>query len=420
MGSNRVYIIDTGNDPKAPSIYKVIEPEEINNLDCTALHTTHCLPTGEIMISSMGDKNGNAKGDFVLIDGKTYKPIGTWVKGNKVPKFGYDFWYQPYYDIMVSSEWGTPNVFKKGFTPADAVSKDYGRSLNIFSWSKRELIQSIDLGAEGIAPLEVRFLHNPLQKQGFVGCAVNATVFRFYLDGDGKIKTEKVIKIPPKKVTGWVDDYIQGMMKVNFSIIVVDICFFLIGMVTDIILSLDDKYLYLSNWLHGDVRQYDITDPQNPKLTGQVFLGGMIVNDSKVKVIEDQELSAPPEPVYVKNRRLYGAPQMLQLSLDGKRLYATSSLFTPWDKQFYPDTLEQGATMVKLDVDVENGGLSLDEEFLVDFGKAPGGPLLAHEMRLEKRKIILNKIVTVFFADILVVIALQIFGWPTKFYENVK
>ena len=32
-----------------------------------------------------------------------------------------------------------------------------------------------------------------------------------------------------------------------------------------------------------------------------------------------------------------GAPQMLQLSLDGKRLYVTTSLFSPWDKQFYPD-----------------------------------------------------------------------------------
>lgn len=40
------------------------------------------------------------------------------------------------------------------------------------------------------------------------------------------------------------------------------------GMITDILVSLDDKYLYFSNWLHGDVRQYDITDRSNPKLTG--------------------------------------------------------------------------------------------------------------------------------------------------------
>lgn len=34
--------------------------------------------------------------------------LGTWVQGDNVPKFGYDFWYQPYFDVMVSSEWGEP------------------------------------------------------------------------------------------------------------------------------------------------------------------------------------------------------------------------------------------------------------------------------------------------------------------------
>jgi len=47
-----------------------------------------------------------------------------------------------------------------------------------------------------------------------------------------------------------------------------------------------------------------------------------------------------PEPVYIKGRRLYGSPQMLQLSLDGKRLYITTSLFTPWDKQFDPEAVK--------------------------------------------------------------------------------
>lgn len=108
-------------------------------------------------------------------------------------------------------------------------------------------------------------------------------------------------------------------------------------MITDILLSLDDKYLYFNNWLHGDVRQYDISDRKKPRLVGQVFLGGSILSDSKIQVIEDQELSSQPDPVVVKGRRLYGSPQMLQLSLDGRRLYVTTSIFKPWDKQFYPD-----------------------------------------------------------------------------------
>ena len=45
-----------------------------------------------------------------------------------------------------------------------------------------------------------------------------------------------------------------------------------VGLITDVLVSLDDKYLYFSNWLHGDVRQYDITDRANPKLVGQVSI----------------------------------------------------------------------------------------------------------------------------------------------------
>jgi len=61
-------------------------------------------------------------------------------------------------------------------------------------------------------------------------------------------------------------------------------------MITDILISMDDRFLYFSNFLHGDVRQYDISDPQKPRLTGQVFLGGSIQSDGPVKVVRDPEL----------------------------------------------------------------------------------------------------------------------------------
>ena len=59
---------------------------------------------------------------------------------------------------------------------------------------------------------------------------------------------------------------------------------FFLGLITDIIVSMDDKYVYFSNWLHGDIRQYDITDTRNPKLVGQVFIGGSICKGDGVKV----------------------------------------------------------------------------------------------------------------------------------------
>ncbi len=49
-----------------------------------------------------------------------------------------------------------------------------------------------------------------------------------------------------------------------------------------ILISMDDKYLYLNNWLHGDMRQYDISDPHKPVLTGQVFMGGLLGKAPKV------------------------------------------------------------------------------------------------------------------------------------------
>jgi hypothetical protein len=39
--------------------------------------------------------------------------------------------------------------------------------------------------------------------------------------------------------------------------------------IIDIILSMDDKYLYFSNWVHGDIRQYDITDRRYVSTTSQ-------------------------------------------------------------------------------------------------------------------------------------------------------
>ena len=48
------------------------------------------------------------------------------------------------------------------------------------------------------------------------------------------------------------------------------------GLIKDLVLSMDDGFLYFSNWLHGDLRQYDVSDPASPKLTGQLWLGGVL------------------------------------------------------------------------------------------------------------------------------------------------
>lgn len=267
--SNNVYIVDVGKDPRKPEMHKQINGSVLLDNDVSTPHTAHCLADGNIMISTMGDRNDNGKGDFILFD-SNFDCIGTWTKGSEKAQFGYDFWYQPKFDIMVASEWAAPKLFKRGFEFSDVT--DYGRTLNFYKWSERKLIQKISLGDDGIAPLEIRFLHNPNECQGYVGCALMSNLFWFHKKPDSdEYVVEKVVDIPAKKVDNWVAPELNGLMG-------------------DIVISMDDKYLYCNNWLHGDVRQYDISDRAHPKLTGQVFLGGISVSDSGVKVTEDKEL----------------------------------------------------------------------------------------------------------------------------------
>jgi len=364
LGSDRVYIVDVKTDPLKPKLDKVIEPWEVHKFGVSTPHTTHCLADGNVMISTLGDgPEKNGKGSFILLDGETFKPVGTWPASDKdCTPFGYDFWYQPYHNVMISTEWGHPKCFMNGLDLKDVEGGSYGTHLNVYDWKEKRLIQKIDLGMEGVMPLEIRFLHDPKATEGFVGSALFAKMFRFYRKDDGEWAAEKVIDVPGKGVEGWILPEMPGVM-------------------TDIIISMDDKYLYFSNWLHGDIRQYDITDTRNPKLTGQLFLGGSVQRGGPITVVKDQELSVQPDVRFANGKRIEGAPQMLQLSLDGKRLYVTTSLFAPWDKQFYPNMCKKGSMMFKINVDTKNGGLQLDNDFLVDFGQEPEGPVLAHEIR---------------------------------------
>ena len=356
--SDRIYVFDTSDQTKL-KLFAVIEPNQLWEKRVGAPHTVHCLADGNVMISCMGDEKSNNKGSFILIDGETFKVKDLWNK--EYAKFNYDFWYQPRHNVLISSEWGAPSAFRKGFDLNDVNQKKYGNSLNVWNWETRELIQTINLGDEGIMPLEIRFLHNPDSAEGFVGCALSSNIFRFFKN-DQIWKAEKVISIPKKKVENWILDEMPGI-------------------ITDILISLDDRYLFISNWVHGDIRQYDISNTAKPKLVGQIFIGGSICIESKVIVKKDQELTSQPKRLIVKSKPIYGGPQMIQLSLDGKRLYVTNSLLSAWDKQFYPEIVKNGSTMLLVNVDNEKGGLSIDHSFLVDFGQAPDGPVLAHEMR---------------------------------------
>ena len=342
LKSSRIHIVDV-QDPRYPKLHKVIEPQEIaEKTNLSAPHTVHCLPDGRIMISMLGDREGNAPGGFLLLD-QQFRIAGRWEADLSGMQFNYDFWYQPRHNVMVSSEWAAPRTFQQGFNPQDVQAGKYGRRLHLWDWEQRKIVQSIDLETKGQIPLEVRFHHNPDSSHGFMGAALSSTLWHWEKRDDCWL-VERVVDVKPVEHAGWP--------------------FPVPGLITDLLISMDDRFLYFSNWLHGDIRQYDISNPRQPKLVGQVWLGGVLGKAPSVQ------------------RELVGGPQMLQLSLDGRRLYVTSSLYSSWDNQFYPKMAEQGSYLMQIDCDTEQGGLKVNEDFHVDFGREPDGPARAHEMRV--------------------------------------
>ena len=111
LATANVYIIDVGKDPLRPEVHKTVKGEEIKTKTGLGYpHTSHCLGSGEIMMSMMGDANGESRGNFVLLD-ENYDIKGRWSDENVA--FGYDFWYQPRQDIMISTSYGRPKSFLK-------------------------------------------------------------------------------------------------------------------------------------------------------------------------------------------------------------------------------------------------------------------------------------------------------------------
>jgi len=135
-------------------------------------------------------------------------------------------------------------------------------------------------------------------------------------------------------------------------------------LVTDLDLSVDDRFLYVSAWGTGELLQFDVGDPFHPRQTGSVRLGGIV-----------RRAAHPQAP----GERLAGGPQMVEVSRDGRRVYVSNSLYGAWDDQFYPDGV--GAWVAKLDVDTEAGGLAVDSRFFPRGNDFRG--LRVHQLRLQ-------------------------------------
>src|SRR6202035_4060000 len=139
--------------------------------------------------------------------------------------------------------------------------------------------------------LELRPAHDPTKKYGFLGVVVSvedlsASIWLWHEDeaasGDARWAADKVIPTPAEPAPAeQLPPLLQGFGAVP-------------PLVTDIDLSVDDQFLYVSCWGTGELKQYSVSDPLHPVETGSVRIGG-IVGRTAHPARPDQPLSGGPQ-----------------------------------------------------------------------------------------------------------------------------
>jgi selenium-binding protein 1 len=382
LRSSRIHILDTKPNPRQPRIVKTIEAETIaRRAGYSRPHTTHCGPDG-LYVNAIGSPDGDGPGGIFILDPETFDVKGRWELDRGPQRLAYDFWWHLGHDTMITSEWGTPNMVEGGLNPEILLAGGYGHALHVWDLHKRRHVQTLDFGADHQMVLELRPAHNPTRPYGFVGVVtslkdLSSSVWLWHRtdadgygngrgnggnggngggkgangkngNGHGEWAVRKVIEIPAEPADpATLPPLLKGFKAVP-------------PLVTDINLSLDDRFLYVSCWGTGELRQYDVSDPFAPKQTGSLHIGGIV-----------RRTAHPKNPGVPLN----GGPQMVEVSRDGRRVYLTNSLYAAWDEQFYPDGIK--GWMAKINV-APGGGMSFDKRMLLEFDG-----LRPHQVRLE-------------------------------------
>src|SRR5215213_802887 len=252
LRSSRIHVVDVKEDPANPKLVKVVEPEELaKRTGYSRPHTVHCGPDG-LYMSALGNPAGDAPGGVFLLDHDSFSPLGQWEIDRGPQELAYDVWWNIGYDTLLTSEWGTPKMVEDGVNPELLLGGKYGHHLHVWNMRRRRHEQAIDLGPEQQMVLELRPAHDPSRPYGFVGVVVStadlsASVWLWERQADGQVAVEKVIEIPAEPAE---TDQLPPALP-PFGAVP--------PLVTDISLSIDDRWLYVSCWGTGELKQYDVS-----------------------------------------------------------------------------------------------------------------------------------------------------------------
>jgi methanethiol oxidase len=296
--SSRIWILDVATDPARPQVEKVLEgASTVTGL--SGPHTYYALP-GRMLINFLGAADGGLPAGMAEFtnDGKFIRRIDN---PSDAP-YGYDVAIKPGLNRMVSSSFTPLRNYRKPLAQMDP--KDFGREMVVWDFKNRTPLQ---VGKAGLAPLEVRWSLKPENNYGFTNCALDNSLWMFRGQTDGSYAFKKVAD------TG--------------------------ALPADLRQSPDDRYLFVSCFGDNLLQQWDVSDPDHPRLFSTVSPGVQ--------------------------------PNMMHTSSDGKRMYVSNSLLSTLD--------HAGRFWVRL-IHVGPDGMKVDPFFNIDLNKFPTGPARGHDM----------------------------------------
>ena len=262
LRSSNIYVLDIGPDPRKPTLVKTIDSKTLSaKAGYSRPHTLHCGPDG-VFLTCLGGAEGNddGPGGIALLDHETFDVLRAWETDRGPQHFHYDAWWHLNQNVLISSEWGSPSMIEDGIVPELLLGGKYGHAIHFWDLAAGKHVQRVDLGAQHQMALEVRPSHDPEATWGFVGVVISTedlsgSIWRWFRDGD-EWKAEKVISIPAEPAD---PDLLPPALKPFAAVPPI---------ITDIDLSVDDKFLYVSCWGTGEMKQFDVSRPGGPEAGG--------------------------------------------------------------------------------------------------------------------------------------------------------
>ncbi len=323
LDDSKIFIFDVHTDPAHPKLVKVIDDFVEKSGGVVGPHTTYALP-GRMIVSGLSNARDYG-GRTALVE---YTNAGEYVAtywmptdddlrgavktGKYADGYGYDVRALPRLDIMLTSSFtGHRNYMRDlgELMQDEQAMQQFGKTMVLWDLHERRPKQVFDVPG---APLEIRCAWAPNHNYCFTSTALTAKIWLVYLDDEGKWHAKAVADIgDPAKIPLPVDISIES----------------------------DDRRLWVTTFMDGTARLFDITDPFHPQQIYQKKIGSQV--------------------------------NMVSQSWDGKRVYFSSSLLSKWDKKGKDN--EQFVKAYRWD------GKELSPLFTIDFLKEKLGR--PHQMR---------------------------------------